>query len=256
MGGTIIVYHGIGASPPGAGPDELLVGPDVFEKQIRYLSRHRRVVPLAALVDGGPGSGSPAIAITFDDGFRSVLTDALPVLERFGTPATVFVTTRWLIDPSAQPADPTDHFAAASAPTLELLSEADVAELGRRGFEVGSHGHTHADLGRASASIAEADLRASRDALAEILGRPPRFLAWPYGSSSNESRAAAAELGFDAAFGVEGSTTDRFAIERVLIYRSDGRVALALKTSPHFQGRLRPLIRRAQERIANRSAQA
>src|SRR5206468_992097 len=117
---------------------------------------------------------------------------------------------------------------------LELLSADDVVELRRRGFEIGSHGNTHTDLGRFSGAIVEAELRVSAARLAEILGEPPRFLAWPYGSSSAQGEAAAAAVGFEAAFSTDMPTTSRYAISRVPIYRLDGRVLLALKTSGRY----------------------
>ncbi len=36
------------------------------------------------------------MAITFDDGYVDVLATALPLLERFDLPATVFLATGWL----------------------------------------------------------------------------------------------------------------------------------------------------------------
>ena len=36
------------------------------------------------------------MAVTFDDGYRSVLDEAVPVLQRYGFPAVCFVPTRWI----------------------------------------------------------------------------------------------------------------------------------------------------------------
>ena len=137
---TVIVYHAIGRYPRGAEQDALYVGADAFAAQLAFLARHRRVVPLEDVVAGVDEAGAPAVAITFDDGFRSVLTDALPLLQEHGFPATAFVTTRWIETDGA--GDDTEH---------ELLDADEVAELARSGVEIGSHGHTHADAGPGSA---------------------------------------------------------------------------------------------------------
>jgi len=185
--GTVVVYHAIGAPPPGAANDDLFVDPATFEEELAFLAGHRQVLPLAALLSGEYEAGKPAVSITFDDGFRSVLTEAAPILERFGFPATVFITTRWL-DASGDSAE--NGTEQLNHRSLGLLAPHDVQELVERGFEVGSHGHTHADLGRLSAAIVKAELLASADRLENLLGKRPRFLAWPYGSSSTESEAS------------------------------------------------------------------
>jgi peptidoglycan/xylan/chitin deacetylase (PgdA/CDA1 family)/CelD/BcsL family acetyltransferase involved in cellulose biosynthesis len=66
-----------------------------FEKHIRIVARHYRVVSLREgmrrLAEGGPAE--PVVAITFDDGYADNCTEALPILQRYGAPATIFLTT-------------------------------------------------------------------------------------------------------------------------------------------------------------------
>lgn len=66
----------------------------LFDRQMRYLARHYEVVSLAQMLqrldDRVPGD---MLAITFDDGYRDNLENALPILERYGLPATIFLTT-------------------------------------------------------------------------------------------------------------------------------------------------------------------
>ena len=66
-----------------------------FEEQIKFVSDHYKVVSLTdamrRLTEGGPPE--PVVAITFDDGYADNYTDALPVLERYGVPTTIFLTT-------------------------------------------------------------------------------------------------------------------------------------------------------------------
>lgn len=259
--GTVVVYHAIGAPPPGAASDDLFVDLATFEEELAFLAGNRQVLPLAALLNGEFEAGKPAVSITFDDGFRSVLTAAAPMLERYGFPATVFVTTRWLDDSGDQTEYGTEH---SSDRTLGLLTPRDVRELVERGFEVGSHGHTHADLGRLSAAIVEAELLASADRLEILLGKRPRYLAWPYGSSSTESEAVAAAVGFEASFAFNTPTTSRHSLSRVPIYRLDGRRLFALKTSGRYIAlrrspvvattymMLRPVISRGREWLPRR----
>jgi peptidoglycan/xylan/chitin deacetylase (PgdA/CDA1 family) len=76
-------------------PAGLAIRSDRFEQQLRRVMRFGTVVPLSrvtAYLDGEP-LPPRAIALTFDDGYRDHLTTLLPVLERYGLPATVFITT-------------------------------------------------------------------------------------------------------------------------------------------------------------------
>ena len=89
-GGVILGYHRIAAEPDD--PWHLCVRPDHFAEQLEVLVRRMRPVRLDALAaDRQPGPRE--VAITFDDAYLDVLLAALPVLERFGIPATVFVVT-------------------------------------------------------------------------------------------------------------------------------------------------------------------
>ncbi|MFK3739424.1 polysaccharide deacetylase family protein [Massilia sp. TN1-12] len=89
----ILNYHRIMAAP-----DPLLDGePNVetFEWQMRLLSECFNVLPLHDAIQLLDSARMPAraVAITFDDGYRSIHDLALPVLAKYGLPATVFVTT-------------------------------------------------------------------------------------------------------------------------------------------------------------------
>lgn len=66
----------------------------LFEEEMRFVSRHYKVVSLAELLNVlAGGSTEPVLAITFDDGYRDNYHNAFPVLRRYGLPASVFLTT-------------------------------------------------------------------------------------------------------------------------------------------------------------------
>ena len=70
-----------------------------FEKQLQYFKRKFSVVPLDQLCEmkfAGVVPEKHAIALTFDDGFVNNLTVALPLLEKYGLPAT-FLKPRYLL---------------------------------------------------------------------------------------------------------------------------------------------------------------
>lgn len=92
----VVNYHRILEAP-----DPMLESePDVatFRWQMSLLADCFNVLPLHdALAALDAGRLPPrAICITFDDGYRSVHDLALPVLQEFGLPATVFVTSGYI----------------------------------------------------------------------------------------------------------------------------------------------------------------
>jgi peptidoglycan/xylan/chitin deacetylase (PgdA/CDA1 family) len=92
-GPAILMYHRI--ATPEVDPWGLSVSPERFVEQIQVLSAHRTPLSMDAFVQRLllrrlPGD---AVALTFDDGYLDNLRKAKPILESFGVPATVFLTT-------------------------------------------------------------------------------------------------------------------------------------------------------------------
>jgi peptidoglycan/xylan/chitin deacetylase (PgdA/CDA1 family) len=69
---------------------------NLFEQQIKYLMRHHLLCDLGSLLkklDAGEPVPDNAVAITFDDGYRDNYDLALPILQKYGASATIFLTT-------------------------------------------------------------------------------------------------------------------------------------------------------------------
>ena len=97
-GAAVLRYHAItadAADVPYATPD-ICLPVSVFRRQMAYVRRAYRVLPLDELVERverGAPLPSRALAITFDDGYADNHRLALPVLRALGLPAAVYVTT-------------------------------------------------------------------------------------------------------------------------------------------------------------------
>ncbi len=88
---------------------------------------------------------SRSLHVTFDDAYRSV-RDALPILERLGIQATVFVCTDYAREGRALDLPPLDRVPAADREELATMSWDELRELAERGVEIGSHTRTHPNL--------------------------------------------------------------------------------------------------------------
>lgn len=93
---TTLIYHRVLDTPDALLPDV----PDAarFDWQMALLARHFNVLPLAEAGRLLRAGRLPARAacITFDDGYADNYTVALPILQRYGLPATFFVATGFL----------------------------------------------------------------------------------------------------------------------------------------------------------------
>lgn len=74
-----------------------------FAGQMAHIARHYLVLPLEELAERVRRGSPPrnALAITFDDGYRSNLTHAAPILARYGLPATIFLASSYIDTPNA-----------------------------------------------------------------------------------------------------------------------------------------------------------
>lgn len=205
------------------------IAPEAVERQIRLLvARRYRPVSAAGVVSGR----GRVFHVTFDDAFGSVL-DALPALERNGVRGTIFACTG-LADEgrpfpiSRRPGDP-----SVAESHLRTLTWDELRAVVDRGHEVGSHTVSHPHLTRISDSELACELDASRERLESELGRPCRFLAYPYGDQDARVRLAARRAGYEAAFALPGRSRpyDPFEIPRLGIWRKDGLLRFLLKTS-------------------------
>jgi peptidoglycan/xylan/chitin deacetylase (PgdA/CDA1 family) len=90
----VLCYHGV-ASADDSESSWLQVPRAVFEEHMRYVAEHYDCVHLEeGLSKLSSGVlARPTACVTFDDGYRNNLTEAYPVLERLGVPATVYLST-------------------------------------------------------------------------------------------------------------------------------------------------------------------
>lgn len=226
----ILSYHTVSRS----WTSQLAVRPECFEDQLGVLTRRRyRPATVHDAVHGA--SKDHPVAISFDDGYRSNLTVAFPIMERLGFVGTVFV-----------PTDFPEHERPMSWHGIEQwlgteekaelcpLSWEDLRTLVAAGWEIGAHGCSHPDLCELSDSELQRELRASRERLEDELGRPCRSLAYPYGSYDERVLRCVRQVGYATACAVPAgrTTLGPLTYPRIGIYRMDGPLSFRVKISP------------------------
>jgi peptidoglycan/xylan/chitin deacetylase (PgdA/CDA1 family) len=192
-----------------------------FEALLGELQRIGRFVDTATVIRIARGEMAveeTLFHLSFDDGFRNVVTNALPVLQQQGVPAIVFVPTALLDNPSTVGIPRSPPF-----DRMEMASWTDMERALAMGFEVGSHTRTHARLSDISHSdaVIEDEICGSKADIERRLGSC-RYISWPYGRMSDSnarSLDAVRRAGFEACFGafrgrVLSGVTDPFRIPR------------------------------------------
>ncbi len=146
---------------------------DVFETHVRYLTNHHRVVSMSELVrmEDGASWGEDVAVITFDDGYEDVYSHAYPILLRYKIPAVVYLATEFI--ETGRPFPWTPDWARP-------MSWEQVRTMVASGLvEVGSHTHSHPNLGRLDPDGIERELSTSRQLLAQRLGMEIVHFSYP-----------------------------------------------------------------------------
>lgn len=209
----------------------LSVTPDALRRQLSGLVA--RGWTGSTFTDALSAPHRRTLAVTFDDAFDSVRTLAAPVLADLGLPATVFVATDW-VDQSLRWPEVAHWAQTVHAGELRSMSWASLRGLASSGWEIGSHTCTHPHLSRLDSVAIDSELRRSREACLER-GITCRSIAYPFGDADDRVRAAAADVGYEAAAGLSAASfvsRSRYDWPRVGVWHGEPNWRFELKAWP------------------------
>ena len=207
---------------------QLSVSPQNFEAHLQVLQQYK-VMDLAALVNKVPRNG---IAISFDDGYIDNYTTAKPLLEKYYMPATFLITNGCLGKQTEFWWDELEHIFLNDqekhlqvwAQLLPLTYEQQQQSLSAMRthkarpeylcmnieqlkemvqnplFTIGAHTVNHVSLAHQHNEAQREEIMNNALWLAQVTGKMPRLLAYPYGKYNEASINIAREQGFDGAF--------------------------------------------------------
>jgi peptidoglycan/xylan/chitin deacetylase (PgdA/CDA1 family) len=184
----ILMYHVIAAPPPGAPFPGLYVTPSEFAAQMHALRnagwRPTTLDQLDASWHGAGhlGAGKPVV-LTFDNGYQSQYTQALPVLRSLG----------WVADENIQ--------LSGLPPSQGGLGEAAVREMIAAGWELDTQGFSHADLVALNSEQLHYQVAVARETLQRRYHVPVNWFCYPSGHYDATVIAAVRAAGY------HGSTT-------------------------------------------------
>jgi peptidoglycan/xylan/chitin deacetylase (PgdA/CDA1 family) len=213
----VLMYHVI-ADPPASAPyPDLYIRRDELRAQVRWLAAAGyEAVTLGRVFDAWHGRATlppRPIVLTFDDGYRSHVTAALPILAARHWPGVLNLDVSNLAPPWG-------------------VGLTGVRKLIAAGWAVDAHSLTHADLALASGATLTQEISGSRREILRLFGVLPRFFCYPAGRYDAEAVAAVKAAGYEGATTTEPGLArpdEPFTLERIRMDRGDGAAGLARK---------------------------
>ena len=185
--GVILVYHHVSTDTP----PSTSISPEDFRKHLDYLLQNDfSVIPLDQMLETLQNGGQlpeKAIAITFDDGYISIYDTAFPMLQSYGFPFTLFLST-----------GPIDRRQQG------FMNWEQVKKMSEAGVIIANHMVEHPYMldkyPRESEeqwiSRLENELLAAEARIEQQTGQSHRYLAYPFGEFNADIKAMIGANGF------------------------------------------------------------
>jgi peptidoglycan/xylan/chitin deacetylase (PgdA/CDA1 family) len=207
----ILMYHVVEAAPAGTAYPDLWVPGDRFRAEMAMLSRKgfNGITMRDAYDYWKRGRRIPKhpVVLTFDDGYRSQLATAAPVLRQLGWPGVIYLQA-----------------GALKTRGAEGIGKSDVRELLGFGWELGSHTIDHADVTTLSANRLRYEIAYSKEFFQRMFKVPISSFCYPAGKNNHAAVAAVAKAGYTNATTVDeglGSPTELLRLKRIRVHASD-----------------------------------
>ncbi|WP_417519106.1 polysaccharide deacetylase family protein [Minwuia sp.] len=186
-----------------------------FEAHLDHLEEGGFTVwPLSRIVKAlrdGTDLPDRTVALTADDAYRSVMTEAWPRLKQRGWTMTLFVATD-----------------GVDSGIRGYLNWDEIRRLKAEGMEIGAHSAAHGHMAEMAVEEARDDLERSRDRFRAELDAQPDLLVYPYGEYSAALIDVARQVGYSAAFGQHSGALSRswnmFALPRFAMNEAYGKI--------------------------------
>ncbi|GEM_PF-2348771 len=185
----VLMYHFIYPKEEVSVKDSLNVSIDAFERQMWFLKTFGyRVISMDEYYEIKMGSRKPRgkeILITFDDGHRTYIKNALPILKRYQLKSTEFLIWRYL----------------SSSEWKDYINLNEAKELsGDPLITFESHTMTHPNLTQIPSSRAKSEIFQSKEYLQKALKKEMNYFSYPEGSFSPEIMQFVQKAGYRMAF--------------------------------------------------------
>ena len=236
----VLMYHMICESQRGQKFRGLRVSPRRFEQQLQWLTNHGWQFVTVSELLAMEEPKEKLVALTFDDGFEDNLTNALPIMKRYGAKGTLYLVVDrhdrdWSTAKKA-------HHNSGELQREPKLSDEQVRELLASGlFELGSHTDTHINMVRTERFDKERELQNSKQQLEQDFGVPVNSFAYPFGLYESTDPELAKAAGYTTAVttdtGIDSLPfSSPLQLKRIKISGKDNLLAFILRMRSGYRG--------------------
>nr|WP_319490543.1 polysaccharide deacetylase family protein [uncultured Desulfobacter sp.] len=200
-------------------PSPLSIPPDIFRQHMAFLKENgfRTISPdmLLDFLKYRRQIPKKAVMITIDDGFKSGLKAAAPILLEFGFSAVFFVYTDYI------------------GVSKKALTWKDLRQLKADGFYIGSHSTSHSDLSRELEGETDdeyskrlyKEITVSKQTIDRKLNQNTTIFSFPYGRYNEHVMSMSSKAGYEMAVSVDRGSNPFFsnplALKRDMILKKD-----------------------------------
>lgn len=174
----VLMYHHIGPRNPFS-YYELTIEPSDFARQIRYLARKGYKTISQSDWMNWQLYGTPlpkkSVLLTFDDAYADTFEFAFPILAQHGFCAITFVVSSLVGGMDAW------NESDGSRSVLRLATSEQIRDWSLRGFDMGVHTRTHADLRRLDERRRLDEIVGAKEELGRTIEQTPESFAYPFG---------------------------------------------------------------------------
>ena len=165
----VLLYHSISNDNS---PMSLNI--NFFENQMKYLKNNGFQTVDFNEIDPNLKS-KKQIIITFDDGYKDILNNALPILKKYNFKATSFFVTNLIGKNNSWDIKKKSYI------KKEIMSPSDILQWISSGMHIGSHSHNHVDLTKISEEKLLYELEFSKKFLEDKFDNKNNIFCYPYG---------------------------------------------------------------------------
>lgn len=161
-----------------------------FESNINFLQRHTNVISFDDYMSGRLSTEKINVVITFDDGFKSWITCAVPVLRKLELSATFFISAGFVgLSKNDESAFIRSNLMFEEAPrrmTTGGLTRDDVRRISDQGFTIGGHTFSHCIISSfRDKTLLTYEIEEDKLALEKLSGTKIKYFSYPTGVYHN-----------------------------------------------------------------------
>ncbi len=252
----ILMYHQVAEIPEKLDPLGLAMPIQQFDTQMGYLARkgyncltlHEAV----QIIREYRKIPKRSFVLTFDDGYQNVLTNASPILEKYGFTATVFLVANQMGSQSNWWGQDGDYSGV-------LMTRDEALELVGKGFILGSHSLTHLFLNRLDSESAFNEIQKSKIQLENTLDMKVDYFSYPFSETDFRIEKMVELAGYKAACAGDSGPWDLYHLWRIPCMRGDSMLLFSIKANGiyNYRTKLREsvlglLLRRSVRTVRNK----